>query len=354
MNSKPELANNHNQLAPKLVKLSSKYAHSTLQRQTPGKVGRWGGYQFSNVGERVISADFWFVLDGVRDVETAQISSGKVILLCHEPPDLKNYHPAFLAQFDAVYACHRKFRHRNQKLRQQGLPWLAGQVGKRGPADHYEAIAFLSYDDFSTMVMPRKPELVSTVLSTISKTRGHKQRQQFVELVAAQVPELDIFGRGRTPVADKMEAILPYQFHLALENSAVDHYWTEKLADAYLCHAFPIYWGAPNLASYFPPDSFLQIRIDRPEEAIRSIRNLLDSGLSRHQLEALAEARNLVLNKYNIYALMADACDEFQSALPDAQPAMRTIKPEKAFRGFRIRQAAQRLSRWTRARTKAL
>jgi hypothetical protein len=313
--------------------------------------GRWGSYQFTDVGEITSAADFWCVLDGLREADTAEISSGKVILLCHEPPDIKNYHPAFLDQFDAVYACHRNFRHRNLRLHQQGLPWLAGLVGQRGPADHYDASASLSYDDFSAMATPDKSNLISTMLSTISKAAGHRQRQKFVEIAAARIPELHIFGRGRTPVADKKDAILTYRFHLVLENSAVDHYWTEKLADAYLCHAFPIYWGAPNLNNYFPSDSFLQIDIIKVEESIRAIQNLLDRGLSQRQLEGLAEARNMVLNKYNIYALMVESCDELRAADPDLQPAIRTIWPEKTFRGYRVRQAAQRISRWVKART---
>lgn len=344
------MANSNEEAPPeeairKLVKLSSQYKQSALQRQTPGMTGQWRDYQFSRVNDRMHKAEFWVVLDGVREVETAEISSGKVILICQEPPDIKNYHPGFLAQFDAVYACHKDFQHNNLKLQQQGLPWLAGLVGKRGPADHYDAETSLDYDDFAAMPRPPKPMDISVLVSKISKARGHRQRQKFVEMIADQIPKLDVFGRGRKPLEDKKDAILPYRFHIVLENSAIDHYWTEKLADAYLCHAYPIYWGAPNLSSYFPEGSFLQIDLRDTQHAIEAIRGLLRRGLSETQLNALQQARSLVLNNFNTYAVMADACDNVVTG----RSRMRTIKPEGVFPGFRVRQAAQRASRWTKA-----
>jgi hypothetical protein len=336
----------------KTVKLSSIYDAQALHRQTPGGHGRWGSYQFSKVGERAGKADYWFVLDNLGEPETTTIRSGKAVLICHEPPDIKNYHPGFLRQFDVVVSCHKGFRHPNVMYRQQGLPWLAGSFTLRGPADHYDAVAELGYDDFAAMPRPAKPRKLSTITSNIAKVRGHRKRQQFMELMQQAIPELDVYGRGRNPVADKKDALLPYTFHLALENSAVDHYWTEKLADSYLCHAFPIYYGAPNLADYFPPDSFLAVDIARPRDAVAKIRQLLDNGLNDRQLAAMAEARDLVLNKYNAFALMANICDELESKADrqPASPVTRTLLPEKQFRGYRVLQAMQRVQRWTKAR----
>ncbi|MGI9513072.1 MAG: hypothetical protein ACR2OL_09250, partial [Anderseniella sp.] len=70
MNAEPELFKNRNPVQTKLVKLSSQYAHSQLKRQTPGMTGRWGSYQFTDVGEITSAADFWCVLDGLREAET--------------------------------------------------------------------------------------------------------------------------------------------------------------------------------------------------------------------------------------------------------------------------------------------
>jgi hypothetical protein len=45
-----------------------------------------------------------------------------------------------------------------------------------------------------------------------------------------------------------------------LENSQSPHYWTEKLTDAYLGWAFPLYVGCPNVGDYFAKESFLLAR----------------------------------------------------------------------------------------------
>jgi hypothetical protein len=334
----------------KAIKLSSLHYHDSLHRQTPGGHGQWHGYSFSKTGEPVEVADYWFVLDDLQQPESVTVRSGKAVLICHEPPDIKNYHPAFLRQFDLVVSCHKGLQHPNVMYFQQGLPWLAGMARKPDACGHYDPVAELSYDDFAAMPPPPKQRLISTVVSTISKARGHRKRQRFMELVQQAVQEFDVYGRGRNPVADKKDALLPYTFHLALENSAVDHYWTEKLADSYLCHAFPIYFGAPNLADYFPPDSLMAVDIRKPHDAVARIRQLLDTGLSGRQLAAMAEARDLVLNKYNAFALMADICDKLQCQRQLASPVTRTLLPESQFRGYRVLQAIQRIERWTKAR----
>ena len=88
---------------------------------------------------------------------------------------------------------------------------------------------------------------------------------------------LSRYGRGFKPIPDKAEAILPYRYHITLENSSVKDYWTEKLADAYLGGAYPLYWGCPNLADYFPSDAFTMIDIDDPDTAIATIEKAIDN-----------------------------------------------------------------------------
>lgn len=68
-------------------------------------------------------------------------------------------------------------------------------------------------------------------------------------------------GREATDPADndKYLGIRDYAFYLALENRRVPDYLTEKINDAIMCEAVPIYRGAPNIHLYYVPNSYIPI-----------------------------------------------------------------------------------------------
>ena len=60
---------------------------------------------------------------------------------------------------------------------------------------------------------------------------------------------------GRVP--DKMEFIKRYKFNIALENSCVDGYTTEKIVEPMAAHTIPIYWGNGKVGKEFNPEAFI-------------------------------------------------------------------------------------------------
>lgn len=60
-------------------------------------------------------------------------------------------------------------------------------------------------------------------------------------------------------VADKYEFINRFKFNLALENSLLDGYVTEKIADAFYARTVPIYWGGVAAKSDFNPEAFINV-----------------------------------------------------------------------------------------------
>ena len=46
--------------------------------------------------------------------------------------------------------------------------------------------------------------------------------------------KIDFFGFGIKDLKNKKDAIDPYLFSIAIENSKHDNYWTEKIADVFL------------------------------------------------------------------------------------------------------------------------
>lgn len=68
---------------------------------------------------------------------------------------------------------------------------------------------------------------------------------------------VDAIYRG--PVADKRKLMSDYRFALVIENTRFPGYVTEKVFDALLAGAVPVYLGAPDLASLVPPDVFVDV-----------------------------------------------------------------------------------------------
>jgi len=49
------------------------------------------------------------------------------------------------------------------------------------------------------------------------------------------------------------------QFHIAIENTAIDHYFSEKLLDCFQTKTVPIYYGCTNIHEYFNIDGILTV-----------------------------------------------------------------------------------------------
>jgi hypothetical protein len=178
----------------------------------------------------------------------------------------------------------------NGTLRLPGHPAVPWQVTR-------------TYDELSAMSPPEKTRPFSVVTSNLAALPGHRARLRFLARLH-DLPELDMFGRGIRPLADKWDGVAPYRYSLAIENTIVDHYWTEKVADCFLAWTLPIYAGCPNLEAYFPAESFVRIDLDDPD-APRQVAELVRSDARERRLEAIAEARRLVLERYQLFPFIA-------------------------------------------------
>jgi len=59
------------------------------------------------------------------------------------------------------------------------------------------------------------------------------------------------------PVKDKIAFQRRHKFVIAFENQSYPGYLTEKFAEAACSGAIPIYWGDPNIGTYFNPKAFI-------------------------------------------------------------------------------------------------
>ncbi len=254
------------------------------------------------INEPVPECDLWVVYQGLRRPETCRVPEGRKVFFSYEPPGLHHYNSRFLEQFDHVVTCHEAISHPGRILRQQSQPWLAGVVRHATDNVHEGLGARFSWEDFSTMTPPHKTRTISAVCSKKIMVPGHTERLDLLERVQAATP-IDVFGYGFEPIADKWDALAPYSYHLVLENTCVPHYWSEKVADAFLAWCVPVGWGCPNLAEYFPEKAFVMLDPEDVEGSVALLRATITSVPSAEKMEAVCEARRRVLEDFNLMAV---------------------------------------------------
>jgi hypothetical protein len=59
---------------------------------------------------------------------------------------------------------------------------------------------------------------------------------------------------------EKLQIFHDYRFVLALENKIGPGYVTEKIWDALLARAIPLYWGTDDIYKFLPADKFLMVK----------------------------------------------------------------------------------------------
>ena len=168
-----------------------------------------------------------------------------------------------------------------------------------------------SHDELEEMKPPQKEYPVSVVDSGKVTIEGHMHRLQALQEILDSVPETHFHGyitRGREntgpfkeplPVRAKEKAFLKYKYAVAIENGRTPHYFSEKIIDPMLCWTIPIYWGCSNISKYFPKGSFIEIK-DLKSGVGEQVKSIISSQHYEENLDALAEARDLILNKYNL------------------------------------------------------
>jgi hypothetical protein len=142
---------------------------------------------------------------------------------------------------------------------------------------------------------------------------GHIMRMEFLnKLTENNFKELDLFGRGsfndidfyEGELSDKWNGLRDYRYTLAIENYSGDNYFSEKIIDALLSWTMPIYWGCQNLSDFLPAGSYVAIDIE--QDGPERIREIIRSDIREKNLEAIAEARQIILNDLQIWPTVYD------------------------------------------------
>lgn len=284
-------------------------------RQFPGQRPVWGRCTFL-LDPEVTAYDWLVVYDDLAPAGLERFSErterlpcarANTLLVTAEPSSVKVYGKAFTDQFGWVLTSQEPWAldHPRAVRGQTGYRWFYGK----------DAAPPLTFDDLAAAPPPAKREGLSTLCSSKAQRHTlHARRLAFTRALAATLPELVWFGRGVRPIGDKAEAIDPFRVHLVVENHRAPHHFTEKVSDAFLGRALLAYHGAPDLADYFPAESFFPIDLDAPDAAAERLRSMTDPAIYEARRPAIEEARRRVLQEYNLFATLARFIEERHEA----------------------------------------
>lgn len=155
-----------------------------------------------------------------------------------------------------------------------------------------------------------KNKLLSCVESGKTITEGHRLRYNFlVDFMNNNSDLLDLYGsinfkNKELKNDDKFYALSNYKYCLAFDNQDIfKNLFGTQFTDSILYWTVPIYWGGANLDRFFPKESFVQIDIRKPNEMERVI-DIIQNDDYESRLPAIKEARELILNKYNLWPMI--------------------------------------------------
>jgi hypothetical protein len=272
-----------------------------FQRQTGDGLGGHGAVQFHFDGRP--DAD-WLVAfsDVPHDVET-RVPHARRILVVTEPPGIRTYTKMYADQFGVLISPIEIAGYRGRWVRGQGgLPWWYGITKGQGKVVCHHTLASLA-----AMPVPKKAaNRISIITSNKTKIARHRDRVRLVDFLQRTFPSaIDVFGYGYQPVGDKAEAIDGYRYQIVIENNEIADFWTEKLSDALLGYALPLYSGCPNITDYFPGESIIQLGdITAHKEVARTIEQVLSTDPWSGRFDALVTARQRLLHEHNLFSVI--------------------------------------------------
>ncbi len=76
----------------------------------------------------------------------------------------------------------------------------------------------------------------------------------------------------------------------------------------------PIYYGCPRIAEYFPAESLVSIDIRDPD-ATRIVQETIRSDRWLRNIDAIAEARRLVLERYQLFSFVAQEIRRYEEGI---------------------------------------
>lgn len=257
---------------------------------------------FGSGPEYAENADWLFVGHSAYSCFYTRIPKERRVLFLMEPPGVAVYPLKYLEQFGAVVSPY-------------DIPSYSGRIVRGNPCIGWFAGAtlFATPHDVLAWPKPHKTHELSMITSLKGQLPDRKKRIALMDALRHEFgTRFDAFGREFAPLDDKLDGIANYKYHIAVENSRIPFYWTEKLADAWIGWALPIYCGDPAILDQIPDKRGIElIDVDDIGGTIEKIRTILDDDPYESRLDAIKKCRDWAI-------AMSDPCERMCSVIETA------------------------------------
>lgn len=267
-----------------------------------------------------------------------QIRARRIIYVAGEPPMMRPLPNAFLAQFDEVIIPNKNSRHPHKILSHGYLNWSLG-VDFQTKKHRYD------FQQLKKLETP-KTKNISIVTSNKKMMPGHNRRMEIIDKLRTDFPgQIDFFGVGHNYVDYKADALIPYRFHICMENSSIPFYWTEKFSDPVIAKCIPIYLGCTNINDYFDKRGFITFSCEDYHYLKSIISEILDNPESVYNkyYPYMEENRTRILEKENLIPFIIENC------IPNShknEEKTYNIKPLQSFSAYHYLFKVIRAKRW--------
>ena len=141
-----------------------------------------------------------------------------------------------------------------------------------------------SFIDVDDQRLYSKSKNISIVASYKQTLEGHQLRHQVIEKYR---DKFDGIKQGKKSSDDyKLIWQQEYRYSVAIENSRINGYFTEKIIDCFRTGVMPIYWGDPAILDIFNPDGVI---IFNNAEELEDILSHANEEVYNSKLEAVKE-----------------------------------------------------------------
>jgi hypothetical protein len=292
----------------KNILISSRHA-IPWYRQFPESEPVWGNWRFlfNDPGSKDYS--YLVVFDDLHDSFSVRCPRENTIHVATEPIGVCRYNDSFLRQFGLCIHQGEPPKHPHPIPSPPGVNWFIGWDPLQGSKP-----GAMLFSQIQKLFDEPRTRLISVVTSNKTMTEDHRHRLVFAQKLKEHMgDEIDFYGRGFVTMTDKLQALQGYRFHVVLENTSLEHYFTEKICDCLLAGCYPLYYGCSNIGNYLPQQSLSSIDINDFSASLKTIKRAIDGDYDQIYREEMREGQRRVLYEYNFFPMIVKIIESHQA-----------------------------------------
>lgn len=266
--------------------LSSKEMVSCYANQTPNLDGCWNEISYTT---NIEEADYVIIEDNCSNEVLNSFPKEKLLYFSREALDAESH-----------------TRYPSDKVTRFSFWDGTGYLYTKWVYSGDLAGVNMTYSDLQKEIKaPLKTKVISCTQTNKEMTPIHVARKAFIEKYAALYP-IDVYGSISCANSvlednDKRNSLDPYKYSLCFDNQVtIKNFFGTQVTDSLLRWTVPIYGGGGDLGKYFPEKSFIKIDPTNLEDVDRVYDIIHNDDFDIRQ-SAIAEARELIMNKYNLW-----------------------------------------------------